>query len=1352
MDGKKIYQIQINGIKESIDAVDALNRKLQALDEKISKMSTKAISVSTKGSGGSNTAALSEEVALEKEINKLKKEGVTLDAKIAATQDEVYKKVQATKDLYKETISDQKQLAAQERLTANAYSNTMMGMKQRLADLKTMINTTDLGDSDKLKKMTQEANELVNKLKEMEEAYGQFGRNVGNYKRATEGLTSYKVEIGGVVREFSSAREAARTLKNELMALPNGAEGAKELRSAIHQINSEMRDLEKSSKSMDTLLDTMEGFMAIANVGQGLRGLFGVDDAEIQKSIKNLVALQNVLKGIETLNKQISTREGIGGWIAPFNNQIDKATAKLLVFNSALLGTSKTAKVASVAIKGFSKALKLAFSAGILVAIDLLMEWLMKLVDSFKKVDEAAERAKKVQKDLAEAYGQAQGKLIQYKTKVDSFNGSARQEKKLVEDLNKEFGSTLGTYKSLSEWQDVLKKKGEAYIQTLINQAKAQAALNEVTAAYMNLEKVKQDVAAGKNGGWLTTEAQKRKKDAYDIEQANKRVEKAEKNLAKIIKENDKYAKENGIGNYAPQIKKNGTQTKNAIEQVNKTFTDLELRMMKDNLTKKLKQLDEEERQTINKLKWNGRKTYDEIKRVEATYSKARLYEINEYLKKLEETIQQKAREISKIKFEINIKDIDNQIAELQNKIDRIGLSQPIENTLITSVETKTLMKGIPSEKFDAAKIYENLFNEGIVSENGTKFYSFLLDYLKQKNEEVQKAVLDIYNTTDGDIETKQKAMFSKLSEMFEQEYSNELLIIRNYTQDAEQTLSQSFARRIQGERVYEDQILSVQIKSTQEQGKLIDKRLKDEKEYQLQVEKDRYDAAYKQEIIERNSIAESIKNFEVRNDKEAEALKKLKEKLATIDKQIEDNEINHSDKMAQINDEYNNKIIKNETDTANNVAQIQERAYNKQISNLRDLLSKINEEISKQPTINKFGIINLKATKNTLKEVKAAAISTLNDIRQEKAKLDRDYKNGLITPEVKNASISQLNDIERSIRAALGEIDEALKDLNKNFYDTVNGYLQAIGQTATQILSSLSEITSNQYQAQIEEQEKYIEQYEELLDKQKEATQKYADEVNSIEDELKTARGDRRQQLIDNLNAQMAAERASLAQEKKIEKEKEKAEEKKKKLEHDQAVAKKKMDLAQAYINAAMAVSMAAVNKWPVPAIPMMALAAAAGAAQIAAVASQNIPSYGSGGLLEGKSHKEGGIKASIGTSPIELEGQEFVIRKKTTTQNLALLDFINRSERKLNIDDFIDFYSSGKIKKSIVSASPKAKYADGGQVMPILRNDIDINNRLIDTMEAYANRPIYVAVTEIEDAQANVNYVRTLSGLNNE
>ena len=185
---------------------------------------------------------------------------------------------------------------------------------------------------------------------------------------------------------------------------------------------------------------------------------------------------------------------------------------------------------------------------------------------------------------------------------------------------------------------------------------------------------------------------------------------------------------------------------------------------------------------------------------------------------------------------------------------------------------------------------------------------------------------------------------------------------------------------------------------------------------------------------------------------------------------------------------------------------------------------------------------------------------------------------------------------------------------------------------------------------------------------------------------------------------------------------------------------------MLQAIVNGAMAVTMAAINSWPIPAIPMMALAGATTAAQIAIMA--NNKPYARGGLLEGKSHAQGGIP--IPGTGIEVEGKEYVIRKKSTAPNIDVLDYINKSERKLTLDDFIDFYSSGKVRKNISTISPNRHFADGGTI-PSLSTDIDINDRLLSTMEAYANRPVVVSVVDINNRQAAVKNVQVLAGIEN-
>ena len=313
-------------------------------------------------------------------------------------------------------------------------------------------------------------------------------------------------------------------------------------------------------------------------------------------------------------------------------------------------------------------------------------------------------------------------------------------------------------------------------------------------------------------------------------------------------------------------------------------------------------------------------------------------------------------------------------------------------------------------------------------------------------------------------------------------------------------------------------------------------------------------------------------------------------------------------------------------------------------------------------------------------------------------------------------------------------------------FIKEAQQYINVLGDSINQILSTIWSAADAEFDYQMRQLEKDIDKYQDMLNKQEEITREHADNVNSIEDELKNARGDRRQQLIDNLNAEMAAQRASLAQQKKIENEEEKLKAKKEKEEEAQREREKNRSITQAIISNSLAVVNALATQPFVPVgIAMGALAASLGMAQIAIMKSAK---YAQGGLLEGKSHSEGGIKTRIGNTPIELEGHEYVIRKKTTEKNVQLLDYINKSERKLNIDDFIDFYSSGKVRRNIVAATPKARYADGG-VLPSLRTDIEFNDRLLTAFEDYSNRPVQVSVVDIIDRSQAVKDVQTIAGL---
>lgn len=461
----------------------------------------------------------------------------------------------------------------------------------------------------------------------------------------------------------------------------------------------------------------------------------------------------------------------------------------------------------------------------------------------------------------------------------------------------------------------------------------------------------------------------------------------------------------------------------------------------------------------------------------------------------------------------------------------------------------------------------------------------------------------------------------------------------------------------------------------------------------------------------------------------------------------VREEQDNHNNQMKVMENKYNLDIEQSEKEHQDKTRQATVVYHSQMINEYERAMSAISSKIDKAETRNALGIINYSATKKALKDLQSSIELTLNRISVNKKMLLEKLAEGEISFGDFSALMDQLNTLEVQSQDTAKNVSTKLKDLTGEWWGSIDQWVQQVGQTMNTILSSLSEIQSNQYDKMIDQQEKYIDEYQKMLDKQKEITQEHASAVDSIEDELSTARGDRRQHLIDQLNAEMAAQRASLAQQKKIEKEKEKAEHKKADLEYAQAVARKRMQESQALINAAMAVSMAAVNSWPIPAIPMMALASAAGAAQYAAVKSQYIPkpSYGNGGVIQGKSHKEGGVPVLGGRA--EVEGGEYITNKVTTAKNVDLLEYINSKKKRINLDDLIEFYGgSSPVKKNIQTV--RTKFADGGMI-PTLRNDINLSDRLLTAFEDYSNRPQVVSVVEIVDKMQKVREVQTMAGL---
>ena len=1393
---KKIYTIVINGVKESADAVEELRKKLEQLSQTIDEIQNKTLKVDINGSVATPSATqspssnagrvseLSEEERITKEIEKTR-------SKIAETERDEYQLLLQEKEALKESQTASKSRFAEDNLAVKEYANTLQGVKERLADVKQAMQTKEIG-SEQFNNLTKEANDLNNKLKEVEESYGQFGRNVGNYKSAADGFKSFKVEVNGTTREFDSANQAAKELSRELKTMSaNGQQGTqefKELHKTVLGLNSAIKDATVSSKGMDAMLDTLQSFASIGSITEGFSALFGFDDSEIERSIQKLVALQDVMKGVEEIKQQMATGEGIGGWLAAGNEAIDNFVNKITgakEAQEAFTESVEAAKDASEAAKAVTEGLSAASDAGKAsseglaaaqtaqatatkgatlatkglslalkgLGIGLVIAAVMALITYWDDLKETVIETIPALKN----FGSWLNKLIAIAVGVGNviLNWLVRPietvAKVIFALINGEFSKIPGIIaEGLKKQFNVIGNFQKGFNKETERQQKAhnQKMLNEQKEA--NKEWLKDEEAKYGKSTKTTKEYVEKQQKLIDQQLANekkgsekyKALMKEKQELQRKQWEAERKEREDNDKKKAAADKKaakEDEEEKKKLAEAEKDLYALKIANMKEGLNKILTQLEEEKRQKLEKIISDGVLVAERTAELEKYYRNREIEEREKWAKQVEQVNKNMWDSIYKYAMETHKKEAKNLEDSLN--LQRLNFERKYTEKYNQSVESygiqgKEQLSPSTADKLNIVSTQKNKITEDIktlvdlerqvqTTCNEIKTLEAQIDYTPEDEEKLQTSI-DLLENTLSERESILEEYTKKVYKLYNESDINnkkQELLSESYSSGLTETFQQRYSV----------------IEMYWEQRKVFEKEAA-EAIYQEQItlEKENLEKLRREAADTANDLVDTVK----KGIKEGTITEK--DGQEAIDRIISE----HADRMASEAEAHNNKLLQIEEDKNNKLKKLEEDSYADRLQQMRDFQSAISNLESKQPVINAWGITNLKATNANDKNLSSSYEEQAKKIDDLRKKLQVSFDKGLIGRESFESSNRELDRFVADVGEKMDKVKERLsfRGQAQELAKGINEWIQAVGSTMNDILGSLSEIVSNGYEKLIEEQDKYIDELQERYDKQKDITQEYADAVTSIEDELSTARGDRRQQLIDMLNSQMAAQRESLAEEKRIEKEQEKAEQKKKKLEHDQAVAKKKMQMAQAIINMHMAISMAAVNSWPIPAIPMMALATAAGAAQIAAIQSQNIPEYGEGGLLKGKSHKEGGIKVLGGAA--EVEGGEYVINKTTTAKNIDLIEYVNSKKKRVDLSDMVEFYGGkASVRKNITAM--RTKFADGGQ-LPTLRNDIEIDNRLLNAMEDYSNRPVQVAVVDIIDRTQAVNNVKVMAGLN--
>ena len=1429
----KTFTIEINGVSQSVSAVDALLAKLDALDDKINSLSD----VDT-----SEMRSSLESIRKELETNADNWEDIS-DRIEDVTQDinSLERAYNGLDNPFK--VQDIRQ-----------YNEEVQDISESIKDVEKAAEKIDgLGGlSTDLERATARAEDLANSLNKVQRAEDQLG-------------TKLNVNIGGLSLQFDDVNQAIGVLEDKLYQLASsGQRSSKEfaeitqqvvsLRQAVVAVDNEIDNA--FSGGLNRLIGGFESLASVASIGEGLNQLFGIQG--LDESIQKFTALSLILQGIRNIQIDLADKASVAAKAYKALSTVAEPLGNLL---------TKPFEAASKSFTNFTNNFKYADLVGKLNELTKVIDGdtysafqqlhydLIRISSDFSDIpkgvkdaalklgdvepilqhiedlfvfgdltDEQAEKARKAVEEFRQGLGDATieagliNKKIQELNKVLLDNGvvfvdgvpkinlfqkgliklaagvkvvaaafktlakstiilaalqlamealtwvfdkiSAAWTKFAGDDsLVGQFETTTqaieATNNSLNKYITNLQKLSDTKVisnQTRINESIEEytKALNKAIASQQALNAAREksakplDLSAGNT--WFTGAEIKNMEDFTKQFEILQKAVQAGTDRFKVLKDESKEVQEQFGGNWFNEFWNTASDAAADFGEVQKAvISDIQYRISTLDLSKG----EEEIKKFLDLLDTpvyqvslaNIEKLFPEdeyakvlaanIKQIQDYYS-----QISNLQKEAEVEAQRTAEQIATNNIAAIRNRFQRERAELENNYQKELKDAADNEELKTSITNKynTQRQALLKSQGNEVRNIQNQINSNEIAAMQDGLQKRLAELENSRQQELQSArdseilvgeqVAAINKKYDAQVLQAKKEFYESRKKLM-QDYTNQYRQLWREIADIEAEIATSK--------------VNVRAQDQMEALGFNEESIDNIRNYYNQIRDIANEQAKKiAEINKKQTQVGTDSSLEEENQRNRERLEVIKQNyedgLLTkeeYDKAIQDENDVHYKKLETITRQGEQKLVEiqkeyDQTAKNNNIAAINER------------ISAINEAYSNvdvQAKTSKLGIIDYGATKKELEKAKGEYSTILKQIGVERDNLQKSFDS-------KEISFGDFRQAKKELDSLEQDVIQSQQSIGQQLDTLLTTVVQSITQYVGQYVSALGDIWSTYNDIQMmrfeQEQARLEEEYnmlEEAYTKQEELTQKHTDKLADIEDELKTSRGDRRAHLIEQLNAEREAQLASLQEEQKIEKEKEINQKKQDALEKKRREQEKKNSIVQATINTFTAVTNAlAVQPWFVG-LALSAVALAMGMAQVAQIKKQK---YAKGGLLKGNSHANGGIP--VGQTGIEVEGDEYVINKNSTKKNLPLIDYINRSNKRLTKEDLLNWYDSGKQN---VTKQTKTKFATGG-VIPTLPNQSQEQTIVIED-----DRPIVAQIVDIVNSADNYRQIQVLSGL---
>lgn len=237
----------------------------------------------------------------------------------------------------------------------------------------------------------------------------------------------------------------------------------------------------------DAIASTMGGIMPVLSI-----------TAQIGNTVIAVSAMVNGLKNLAKIQAIVKVRTmAMNAASLVWNATSVRMNALVQVMTASFRGAAVSATTLKLAMQG------LLISTGVGVAIVALTEaisYLMsssdKAADSTKELSEAELEAQSARQQEAQQIKAVYSELDVNISKLKNFKGSKEEEKRIVGEMNRTYGETMGYYSTVSQWYTALIGNSKAYCSQMINEIRIRDLANKAA----DLQQKRHDFTHDDNG------------------------------------------------------------------------------------------------------------------------------------------------------------------------------------------------------------------------------------------------------------------------------------------------------------------------------------------------------------------------------------------------------------------------------------------------------------------------------------------------------------------------------------------------------------------------------------------------------------------------------------------------------------------------------------------------------------------------------------------------------------------------------------------------------------------------------------------------------------------------------------